>query len=65
MQNWIITGAASGIGRGIALAALKNGDNVIATSRKKEKLNNLVKQYPNQIIPAELDLTKEDSIKSF
>lgn len=65
MKTWIVTGAASGIGQGIALAALKNGNKVIATSRKICKLQSLVDQYPNFCIPQELDLTKDKSIKSF
>lgn len=65
MQNWIVTGAGSGIGKNIALAALKHGDKVIATSRNIAKLNELVEQYPGQAIPVELDLTENNSIKDF
>ncbi|OJT06430.1 3-oxoacyl-[acyl-carrier-protein] reductase FabG [Trametes pubescens] len=32
---WLITGTSSGIGRELALAALKRGDKVIATGRKR------------------------------
>ncbi len=38
---WLITGASAGIGKDLALKALANGDNVIATSRKVERLSTL------------------------
>lgn len=33
-QTWFITGCSSGLGEAIAHAALRRGDNVIATARK-------------------------------
>ena len=38
MKTWLITGCSSGIGRGIALAALKQGDQVVLAARNLEKL---------------------------
>ena len=35
---WLVTGANSGIGEGIAKAALRSGDRVVATARNMEKL---------------------------
>ena len=35
---WLITGSSSGLGQEIALAALKNGDIVVATARSTAKL---------------------------
>ena len=37
---WFVTGANSGIGAGIAKAALKAGDRVVATARNLDKLRN-------------------------
>lgn len=65
MKTWIITGASTGIGKGIALAALKHGEKVIVTSRKIEKLQLLVDQYPDRCIPKQLDLTDTNSMKEF
>lgn len=65
MKNWIITGASTGIGRGIAQAALKHGDRVIVTSRNTEKLESLGKDYPETCIPAELDLSSKQSVADF
>ena len=33
-QTWLITGCSSGLGEAIAHAALRRGDNVIATARR-------------------------------
>ena len=35
---WFVTGAGSGIGTGIARAALKAGDRVVATGRNLDKV---------------------------
>ena len=35
---WFITGAGSGIGTGIAKAALRTGDRVVATGRNLDKV---------------------------
>ncbi|WP_429443120.1 SDR family NAD(P)-dependent oxidoreductase [Paraburkholderia sp. 40] len=35
---WLITGAGSGIGAGVARAALKTGDGVVATGRSVAKV---------------------------
>jgi len=37
---WFITGAGSGIGAGIAKAALKAGDRVVASGRNLDKVRN-------------------------
>src|SRR5439155_20154542 len=37
---WIITGAGSGIGTGIAKAALRAGDRVVASGRNLDKVRN-------------------------
>ncbi|GAA3625609.1 oxidoreductase [Lactobacillus hamsteri] len=65
MKNWIITGASSGIGKGIAIAALEAGNQVIVTSRNIDKLDELAKKYPDLCIPAELEFGKKDSVKHF
>ena len=41
-KTWLITGSGNGLGRNIAEAALKVGDNVIAGSRRTEELASLV-----------------------
>ncbi|HFR3425937.1 TPA: SDR family NAD(P)-dependent oxidoreductase [Streptococcus suis] len=41
MRNCMVTGATSGIGKAIAYAFAKNGDNVIITGRRKDKLDDI------------------------
>ena len=63
-KNWFITGTSSGIGRIMTEKLLSQGDNVFATLRKTEALNDLLTKYPNQIKIAHLELTNNDEIKS-
>ena len=61
----LVTGASSGIGRGIALACAKMGATVIITGRNVERLNETLSQMPegdHKAISA--DLTKAEDIES-
>lgn len=49
MKTWMITGCSSGIGRGIAEAALKRGDCVVATARNKEHIMDLGEEYSERV----------------
>ena len=62
MKTWLITGCSSGIGKGIALAALKSGDQVVVTARNKDKVKEIVDQYPDTSIAVSLDVTDKESI---
>ena len=53
----LITGASRGFGKIWAKAFLKRGDNVIATARNTETLNDLMNEYGNSILPLQLDVT--------
>lgn len=61
---WFITGSARGLGRSLTEAVLAHGDKVAATARTPEQLNELVAQYPDQILPVALDVTQNDQIKA-
>ena len=61
---WFITGSSSGLGRSLTEAVLANGDKVVATARKLVQLNYLVEEYPDQILPLQLDVTHSDQIQS-
>ena len=39
MKTWLITGCSSGLGRGIAEAALKHGENVVVTARNVDQIS--------------------------
>src|SRR6266705_353288 len=62
---WFITGAGSGLGTGIARAALRAGDRVVATGRNLEKVR---KAYPDaaqeNIAFVQLDVANEAQAKA-
>jgi NAD(P)-dependent dehydrogenase (short-subunit alcohol dehydrogenase family) len=59
---WLITGCSGGLGKEIALAALKRGDKVIATARSIDKLAALVDAGAH---PLQLDVTRPlDELKA-
>lgn len=51
-----ITGASRGLGRIWTEDFLKRGDNVVATARNPETLNDLKQQYGDAILPLQLDV---------
>lgn len=62
MKKVIIIGASSGIGRELALLYAKRNCIVGITGRRSPLLDELHKQYPDQLIPMPIDNTKEDVI---
>lgn len=56
-QTWLITGASSGLGRAIAEHVLREGDNAVLAARSMDELQALAAPYPNQALPARLDVT--------
>jgi NAD(P)-dependent dehydrogenase (short-subunit alcohol dehydrogenase family) len=56
-QTWFITGSSRGFGRALTVAALEVGDQVVATARKPEQLDDLVEQYGKRVLPVALDVT--------
>lgn len=61
---WLITGANSGFGRAIAEAAIGAGDRVVATARRPETLDDLVRTHPRHVVPVQLDVTDHDAIRT-
>jgi NAD(P)-dependent dehydrogenase (short-subunit alcohol dehydrogenase family) len=59
---WFITGASRGFGRVWTEAALKRGDQVVATARDPGTLDDLVKIYGNAILALPLDVTARDAV---
>jgi NAD(P)-dependent dehydrogenase (short-subunit alcohol dehydrogenase family) len=54
----LVTGASRGIGHAITRALLERGAaRVYATARQPEDLSRLVKEYPERVIPLQLDVT--------
>ena len=59
---WFITGSSRGLGLSLTKAVLAKGDLVAATARNPEQLKDLVKAYPDQVLPLQLDVTKHSEI---
>ena len=64
MKTWLITGCSSGLGRGIAEATLKHGENVVVTARNTEKIKELAEQYTDHALILRLDLNDRESMKN-
>ncbi len=64
-KAWFITGAGSGIGAGIARAALKAGDRVVATGRNLAKVRNALRDLAGKNLAfVQLDVTRESQAKA-
>jgi NADP-dependent 3-hydroxy acid dehydrogenase YdfG len=53
---WFITGTSSGVGEAVALAALKDGDRVVATARRPETLSKRISHQTDRVLPIQLDV---------
>lgn len=58
----LVTGASSGFGREIAIAALNRGYNVVATARKPSTLGDIVDRGADRVLALALDVGDEASI---
>ncbi|WP_431038172.1 SDR family NAD(P)-dependent oxidoreductase [Streptomyces sp. P6-2-1] len=56
-RTWFITGATSGLGRALALAALEAGGTVLGGSRRPERFAALVTAHPGRAFATYLDVT--------
>ena len=56
-RTWLITGSSRGLGRALAEAALAAGENVVATARNPDQVQDLVKRYPSSARAVRLDVT--------
>ena len=54
---WFVTGSSRGLGRAIVEHALKGGDQVVATARKPEQLDDLVAHHGDRVKPVALNVT--------
>jgi NAD(P)-dependent dehydrogenase (short-subunit alcohol dehydrogenase family) len=66
MQNVLVTGANSGIGRATAVRCAAAGHRVLAAMRdlaKADKLLGLASEAGAQVEPVELDVTDDDSVR--
>ena len=63
MNTWFITGCSSGLGRGIAEAALRRGEQVAVTARLPEKVEALAKAYTERALALRLDLNDKAGVE--
>ena len=59
MRTWLITGCSRGLGRALAEAVLRSGDQLVATARDPEALADLVATGADRAIAVALDVTDE------
>jgi NAD(P)-dependent dehydrogenase (short-subunit alcohol dehydrogenase family) len=56
-KTWLITGSSRGFGQALAKAVLDSGDQVVATARRPEQLDDLVREYGDRVRGVALDVT--------
>jgi NAD(P)-dependent dehydrogenase (short-subunit alcohol dehydrogenase family) len=56
-KTWLITGSSRGLGRELAKAVLDDGDNLVATARRTDGLEELVRAYGERVRAVALDVT--------
>ncbi len=65
-QNYLITGATSGIGEALARALIARGDNVIGTGRRQQRLEALQAELGERFHGVPMDVTQlDESIGQF
>lgn len=68
-ENFVVTGASSGMGKQVALELAQSGANVLAIARREEKLRELQASFKDNIFIASLDVCDgerlEEAINEF
>ncbi|MFD8725291.1 SDR family NAD(P)-dependent oxidoreductase [Streptomyces sp. NPDC059629] len=59
---WLVTGSSRGLGRAIVEAALEGGDQVVATARRPEQLDDLLARHGDRVLPVALDVTDNQAV---
>jgi len=59
---WLITGASSGLGRELAIAALDRGHRVVATGRDPNPLRHLERDGSGNVVAAKADVRDPDQV---
>ena len=62
MSTWLITGCSSGLGRHLAQAVLKRGDNAVVTARKLSAIQDIMASYPDTVLVLPLDVTNHTQV---
>jgi NAD(P)-dependent dehydrogenase (short-subunit alcohol dehydrogenase family) len=62
MSTWFITGCSTGLGRALAEAVLKRGENAAITARDAGRLEDLTTAYPDTTLALTLDVTDDEQV---
>jgi NAD(P)-dependent dehydrogenase (short-subunit alcohol dehydrogenase family) len=62
-KTWLITGSSRGFGRELAQAVLESGDRLVATARRPEQLDDLVRKYGESVRAVALDVTDAEAAR--
>lgn len=60
----LITGASAGFGAAMARSFVQSGHQVIATARRKSKLDALAAELGERLLPVELDVTDRAAVQA-
>jgi NAD(P)-dependent dehydrogenase (short-subunit alcohol dehydrogenase family) len=63
-KTWLITGSSRGFGRELAQAVLESGDRLVATARRPEQLDDLVRKYGDSVRAVALDVTDAEAARA-
>ena len=64
-KTYVVTGATSGIGQGIATALAHRQHRVVGVGRRSEALASLEAAYPDAVRGYQLDLTRDEEVDAF
>lgn len=59
-RTWVITGATSGLGRALTVAALAAGEQVVGTARRIDRLDDLQARYGDRLLAVQHDVRNTD-----
>jgi NAD(P)-dependent dehydrogenase (short-subunit alcohol dehydrogenase family) len=60
-RTWFVTGSSRGFGRELTLAALRAGDNVVATARNTDHISDVLDQFGDRVLAVPLDVTDAEA----
>jgi len=63
-KTWLITGSSRGFGWVLAKAVLEDGDNVVATARRPEQLDDLIRQHGDRVRTFALDVADPEAARA-
>jgi len=63
-KTWLITGCSSGLGQHLARAVAARGDQVVATARNPETLQDLAQTHPDSVRICALDVTRPEEAQA-